>query len=410
MLAPVLTPHGLLTLRQAEETLGLESRPSSRLEQAFSRGPGHGLLYLGADEVEATLPPVLSYWREFAARYVTALCALPDIAEGRTKPPLPVPADGELDNIAAAAPPMTGAEYLTAAVLADLWRGMDASFEAELADAKLSVQEFLKGRHPAWNLVGRVHFNLAENRKDEDAPFAFLATYTTRLSIEAKAQHLPLGKALQEYSGTRNRERLLSLLMPVQRAAEQCSWLKAMVDAGEIYHPLRWSPTQALALLRDVPALESAGVLVRMPASWSKNRPAHPQVKATVGGKMPSQVGMDALLDFRMEVTLDGETLSQAEVKRLLAQSEGLAFIRGKWVEVDRDRLARTLEQFEAIERRAADEGLSFSEAMRLLAGAGITSDGARATSAIDFSKTVAGPWLAETLAGLRRPEGLARV
>ena len=65
--------------------------------------------------------------------------------------------------------------------------------------AKLSVQEFLKSRHPAWNLVGRVHFNLAENRKDEDAPFAFLATYTTRLSAEAKAQHLPLGKALQEY-------------------------------------------------------------------------------------------------------------------------------------------------------------------------------------------------------------------
>jgi SNF2 Helicase protein len=58
--------------------------------------------------------------------------------------------------------------------------------------------------------------------------------------------------------------------------------------------------------------LERAGVVVRMPASWSKNRPAHPQVKVTVGGKPPSQVGMAALLDFRMEVTLDGETLSKA--------------------------------------------------------------------------------------------------
>ena len=102
------------------------------------------------------------------------------------------------------------------------------------------------------------------------------------------------------------------------------------------------------------------------------NRPARPQVKATVGGKAPSQLGLDALLDFHMEVTLDGETLSKAEIKRLLAQSEGLAFIRGKWVEVDRERLARTLEQFEAIERRAADDGLSFGEAMRLLAGAGM--------------------------------------
>jgi hypothetical protein len=101
MLAPVLTPHGSLILRQTEETLAAPSNP--RLEQAFSRGPGHGLLYLGADEVGTALPPVLSYWREFAVHYVTALCALPDIAEGGTKPPVPVPADGELDKIAAAA-------------------------------------------------------------------------------------------------------------------------------------------------------------------------------------------------------------------------------------------------------------------------------------------------------------------
>src|SRR3979411_2352614 len=244
--------------------------------------------------------------------------------------------------MAAAAPPMTGAEYLTASVLADLWRAVDAAFDAEFARAALSVQEFLKSRNPAWNLVGRVHFNLAENRKDEDAPFAFLATYTTRLSTQAKAQHLPLGKALQEYAGAKNRERLLSLLTPVQRAAEQCAWLKTMVDAGEIFHPLRWRPQQALALLKDVGALESAGVIVRMPASWRMNRPARPQVKATVGGKAPAQLGMDALLDFRMEVTLDGERLSVAEIKQLLAQSDGLAFIRGKWVEVDHERLSRT--------------------------------------------------------------------
>src|ERR1017187_2975304 len=409
-LEPVLTPHGLLTLRKTGKALASESEQGLRLEKAFIRGSGHGLLRLGADEVATALPPVLSYWRELGVRYVTALCALPGVGDGRTKPPVPIPADGELDQMAAAAPPMTGAEYLTAAVLADLWRGMDAAFDAELADTSLSVQEFLKGRHPAWNLVGRVHFNLAENRKDENAPFAFLATYTTRLSAEAKAQHLPLGKALQEYAGARNRERLLSLLMPVQRAAENCPWLKAMVDAGDVFHPLRWSPQQALQFLKDVPALENAGVVVRMPASWRMNRPARPQVKATVGGNAPSQLGTDALLDFRMEVTLDGESLSAAEIKRLLAHSDGLALIRGKWVEVDHERLNRTLEQFEAIERRAATDGLSFGEAMRMLAGAGIAGDGAAGQEDVDWSQTVAGPWLAETLAALRRPDGLSRV
>jgi superfamily II DNA or RNA helicase len=409
MLAPVLTPQGSLILRPSEEAFAAESG-NSRLETAFSQGPGHGLLCLGADEVGTVLPPVLSYWREFAVRYVTALCALPGVGENGTKPRVPVPADRELEQIAAAVPPMTGAEYLTGAVLAGLWRGMDATFDAELAGSTLSVQEFLKSRHAAWNLVGRVHFNLAENRKDELAPFAFLATYTTRLSTEAKAQHMPLGKALQEYAGARNRERLLSLLLPIQRAAEHCAWLKAMVDAGEIFHPLRWSPQQALQFLRDMPALESAGVAVRMPASWRMNRPARPKVSATVGAHAPSQVGMDALLDFQMDVTLDGEKLSAAEIKQLLAHSDGLALIRGQWVEVDHERLRRTLDRFEAIERRAAVEGLPFAQAMRMLAGAGIAESDSGAQVDIDWSQTVAGPWLAETLAALRRRDGLARI
>jgi superfamily II DNA or RNA helicase len=408
--APVLTPHGSLMLADMDEALALDAERGARLQQAFARGPGHGLLSLGIDEIGAPLPPVLSYWRELGTHYATALCALPGIGENGAKPLVPFPADGTLDRMAAAVPPMTGAEYLTVAVLADLWRSVDVALDAELAEAKLSVQEFLKRRQPAWNLVGRVHFNLAENRKDEEAPFAFLATYTTRLSAAAKAQHLPLGKALQEYSGAKNRERLLSLLMPVQRAAESCPWLKRMVDAAEVFHPLRWKPQQALQFLRDIPALERAGVIVRMPATWRMNRPARPQVKATVGGKPPSHLGMDALLDFEMGVTLDGESLSKAEIKRLLAQSDGLVLIRGKWVEVDHERLSRTLEQFEAVEQRAATDGLSFGEAMRMLAGAGIAEDGAAGQADIDWSQTVAGPWLAQTLAALRGPEGLARV
>jgi superfamily II DNA or RNA helicase len=410
MLAPVLTPHGLLTLRETGEALGVDRELALSLEKAFARGSGHGLLWLGANEVGTALPPVLSYWRELGTRYVTALCAVPGIGESLDKPHMQAPADSQLDKMAAAVPPMDGAEYLTTAVLADLWRDMDAAFDAELADARLSVQEFLKSRHPAWNLVGRVHFNLAENRKDEEAPFAFLATYTTRLSAEAKAQHLPLGKALQEYAGAKNRERLLSLLTPVQRAAEHCPWLKTMVDAGEVFHPLRWTALQALQFLRDAPALESAGVVVRMPANWRMNRPARPQVKATVGSKAPSHLGMESLLDFQMEVTLDGESLSAAEIKQLLAQSEGLALIRGKWIEVDHARLSRALEQFEAIEQRAVTDGLSFGEAMRMLAGAGITGDEAAGPADVDWNGTVAGPWLAETLAALRRPDGASRL
>ena len=253
-----------------------------------------------------------------------------------------------------------------------------------------------------------MHFNLAENRKDEEAPFAFLGTYTSRLSAHGRAQHQPLGQALREYAGAANKERLLSLLLPVQRAAQRCAWLQHIVETGEIFHPLRWSPQEAFRFLSDVPELEHAGVVVRMPAAWAGGRPPRPQVTGTVGGKTPSGLGKDALLDFRMEVALDGERLSSAEVKQLLSGADGLALIRGRWVQVDRERLGRMMERFQQAERLATDAGLTFADAMRMLAGTDIAKDDHATGADPDWSRVVAGAWLAETLKGLRSPEGLA--
>ena len=409
-LAPVLTPQGRLLVATSAEAAPLAADLVQRLTTAFSRGAGHGLLQLGAGELGTALPPVFGYWREFGARYVTAICARPDIEERRARADIPAPAAEQMEELADAAPPMTGAEYVTSSVLEQLWSELHAAFLAELSEERTSVQDFLQRRNAAWNLVGRVHFNLAENRKDTEAPFAFLATYTARLSAHAKAQHLPLGQALREYSGAANRSRLLSLLLPVQRAAESCPWLRSMVDAGEIYHPLRWTPQEAFQLLTDLPRLESAGVVVRVPAGWRAGRPPRPQVSATVGGKPPSGLGTDALLDFNMDVTLDGERLTADEVAALLAASDGLQLVRGRWVEVDRERLGRVLDQFRQIERTAQEQGLTFIEAMRMLAGADLAADGGAAEGDREWSRVVAGRWLADTLAGLRGPDGLARV
>jgi hypothetical protein len=63
-LAPVLTPHGHLVLRQSSDAPALEPGLAQRLLDAFARGSGHGLLQLGAEEVRTALPPVFSYWRE----------------------------------------------------------------------------------------------------------------------------------------------------------------------------------------------------------------------------------------------------------------------------------------------------------------------------------------------------------
>ena len=415
-LMPILTPHGRLLLATDEgDASSLTPDLSHRLQESFSRGSGHGLMQLGAGEVGIAMPPVFGYWREFGARYVTAVCTLssaaadPEFGKSHTNLAIPPPPIEELEILASAAPPMTGAEYLTASVLCSLWQEIDAAWQAELIESGLTIRDFLKAKNPAWNLVGRVHFNLAENKKDTEAPFAFLATYTTRLSAQAKAQHVPLGQALHEYAGAANRERLLSLLLPVQRAAQQCTWLKTMVAEGEIFHPLRWTPAEALQLLSDIPHLEAAGIVLRVPGTWKAGRPPRPKIRATVGSNTPGILGKDALLDFEMGVTLDGEPLTEDEISKLLAGSDGLVLMRGRWVEVDRNKLSGMLARFRQAEKTAMQGGFTFAEAMRMLAGAHVGPDDVPSADQ-DWSSIVAGPWLAETLAGLRSPEGLAHI
>jgi superfamily II DNA or RNA helicase len=377
-----------------------------RLADAFAQGTGYGLVRLGAGEVGQALPPVFVWWRAFATRYVGAVCLH---ASGReedaTLPVVPALDAGELASLVLTAPMMAGAEYLTEGVLLALWDDLALAFAAALAASGTGLQRFLNALNPAWNLVGRVHFNLAENRRDAEQPFAFMATYTTRLSAQARAQHVPLGQALREYAGAANRDKLLSLLLPVQRAAEHCDWLRPMIDAGEIFHPLRWGPAEASRFLHSLPELESAGVVVRMPATWRANRPARPRVTGTVGSRKPSAVGLEGVLDFRMGVILDGEPLTEEEVATLLAGTEDLVLLRGQWVEVDRARFEKTMERFREAEALAASNGMTFAEAMRMLAGASVTGDDPAATDA-DWSRVTAGPWLEQTLQALQAGDG----
>jgi non-specific serine/threonine protein kinase len=367
---------------------------------AFAAGSGRGLLHLGVSFTATALPPVWAWWRDFAASYLTALCTLPD--GGSVSSPAAEVLDAWLVN----APPMVGGEYLDVDRLRAFWADVGGALEQEHEKVPgPSLQVFLRATYPAWNRVGRVHFNLAENRKDPEAPFAFLATYTTRLSAHGKAQHLPLSQALKEFSGPRGKAQMLSLLAPVQRAAEACPWVSDMVESGEIYHPLRWQVADAVKFLSDLSGIEAAGIIVRAPAQWRSGHPARPKVSATLGADVPSRLGLEALLDFDMTVTIGGARLSDVEIQSILAGSDGLQWIRGQWIEVDRERLSRLIERFRGIEADAPD-GLPLTQAARLVAGAGLDA----AAPDPDWSEITAGSWLAETLRGLRSPESLAAV
>jgi superfamily II DNA or RNA helicase len=400
-----ITPQGHLLVRDAAPGAG--ERPLSKaLLDAYRDSPARGMLDSACADLEAALPPSFEFARSIARLYLTNLCKATAAEPGSSIPALPPPA-ADLERAALQAPPMTGLEYLTPDVLADWWRDLDAHARAEIVRHPGGAAGYLQERDPRWRFVGRVTVHLAENKRDPDYPFAFLATYANGLTPQGKVRHEPLGRALQQYAGEQNRAAMLALLLPLSKAAESSDLVRRLVESGEIYHPLAWSPREAYEFLRAIPVLETSGLIVRVPDWWNARTPPRPRVSVKVDSRNSAGLSADAMLQFSVGVSLGGEDLSPEEVAQLLEASGGLVPLRGKWVEVDREKLAEALEHWKTVEKDVRREGISFFDGMRLLSGANLGGAEAdeHAAAVREWSGLAAGPELDAVLKSLRSPE-----
>ena len=226
---------------------------------------------------------------------------------------------------------MTGGEYLGAETLAILWEGLHETFYRKVAANTGSVADFLREYSPGVHLAGRIYFHLVEN-KDHESPFAFLATYSTRLNEAGESRHLPLKYALEEYKD--DNEKMLRLLVTVDEAARKSELVANLRDNGELFYPLAWSSREAYVFLQEIPIYEEAGILCRIP-NWWKKKAAAVTMQVSIGEKPPSTVGMAGLLDFSPRLMIGDTEISEEEARRLLREAEGLAFLKNKWVAVD---------------------------------------------------------------------------
>ncbi len=404
----ILTPNGHLRLREVErDSAAAADAWMKRVVAAFSSSWTYGLFSLAATKPDMPLSPSLLYWRDFAGYYLTELCRTPEFIETRLEAVEP-PSESDLDAMILSAPPMQGGEYVSADTLRDIWVDLDSWVRQSIDRSDEGLAGWLNTHAPMWRRVGRVCFHLAENKHDPEFPFAFMATYAPRLSSGGKVKYLPLGKALQEYAGGKNKKALVNLLSPLHRASEKVDFIREMVDSGDIFHPMAWTPAEAYQLLENVPVLEESGLLLRLPDWWRK-RP-RPRIGITIGEKRHNTLGVNTLLDFNVDIALGEHKLSREEWERIMAAEDGLVRMKGQWFEVDRKKLSETLEYWKRIEAQVGDNGISFIEGMRLLAGAPaeLDADGAPGGTEREWAFVNAGEWLRDTLSGLRNPDVLA--
>lgn len=386
----VITDNGFVVDDRNEE---LSDELASWKEKLIEK-PYQSFYDLAFKEKPEWLDVAGNYLYYCAEKFVNGLTKIPDIEISREKTKVE-PTDELLEDLLSAVPYCLGAENINEKWLKKYYSKLNECFSCEIKDYDESVSLYLSSKSQSLKAAERIFFHLVEN-KDEQFPFAFLATYATK-GDNGKIRHLPLQYALTEYKN--DRKRLLDLLSCLNRAADQSSLINEFVSTGEMFHPLRLTSDEAWRFLKDVENIEKAGIVCRIP-NWWKKRSNNISLSVTIGQDKPAILGMDSLLTMVPRLTVDGIELTMEEIQQLLDQSEGLSFLKGKWVAVDHQKLKELLNQMSHIEGQ-----LTLKDALRLQ----LQDDDSKGNIDIGASITN-GNWLNSLLKDLRTPKKIKSV
>ncbi len=370
----------------------------------FVKAPYETLYALAFADRPACFDPAGIYLCQLAEQFAEDLAASPGLELARELTVVECEEETVrvlLDSV----PFVLGSEHVTEGWIREQYSRLCEVFRKEIAGYDGKVAKYLAEKNKKLLVPERIFFHLVDNagalKSDEDVPeypFAFLATYATQTE-DKRIRHTPLQYALTEFSG--ERQKLLELLSCLEKAAEASKLIGKFMVSGELFHPLYLTADEAYQFLQDVPDLEAAGICCRIP-NWWRRRNSSVAVTVKLGEDQPSMMGLNTLLHTVPSLTVNGVPLTEEEIQDLLARTEGLAFLKGRWVEVNHAKLQELLEMM-----KSEETDLTLVEALRaqLTGQLGDTKEQEADVGPIITN----GKWLGGLMQTLRNPSAMEK-
>ena len=336
-----------------------EENLSPLAELFYTRGP-EALLKLLDLDYDPKSNDSLLFWHSFTHSCLKDFCLHDDNLEDFKKSP------SDFKEVIKKSPFIAGYEHLNESVLSFFHTRILTALRKDSASYE-SREDFLKEHYPEWAQIGSSFFHLAENPEKNSSNFIFLATYAIRVSERKRLQHITFGKALEDSLKEKDKATALKILEPLHKVAKESVFVKTLLEEKKIYGPSILSNKEAQNFLGDFSLYEKAGIQVKLPKSWEGKKPTQPKVTLTLEEEeKKSFVSFNSLFRFHPRLTLEGKHLTEEEVSKILETEDGLIKIRGKWLDVNKDKLERVLGHWEKA-RLLESQGLSFVEALKLL-------------------------------------------
>lgn len=206
------------------------SDPAQAWERQFEEDRYAALYHLGFVEKPAQLDEAGCFLYQLSDTFFRVLTSQPDIE--LTRENAVVRPDEDLTVRLLDCVPFTlGSEHVTKDWLVRIFEKLNEIYAGEIRGFDGTVAMYLAEKSQHLKVPERIFFHLVESR-DEDYPFAFLATYATKDENE-KVRHVPLQYALTEYKKDRNK--LMELLSCLNQVADVSPIIGEFVEKGEMF-------------------------------------------------------------------------------------------------------------------------------------------------------------------------------
>ena len=322
-------------------TSGL-STVEARLYELFSRSKGDFIFELAFSEIDE-LSAAMAFLKYISQEYVKAVFNDPNFNL------LEAPAEIDLPNtviecIAKNVPYVFGSQYVNPTWVRAQVDLLNHAYVSACTSSGDSPRVFFARRCRNMVIPSRIYFHLVENKQRDMFPFAFLATYT--VLTNGTATHAPLKNALREM---RDKRDLRALIQCITEISEHSTFIKRLLDSGEIFYPIKFTNEEAYSFLKESALYEQHGVICRIPAWYNDNNNS---IKVDLDEKklyQPGFINKAVINAFAPQMIYHGIPISVDEAKELLSRKEGLEQVKGRWVENNHQQLEAMLAEYESL-------------------------------------------------------------
>jgi len=334
---------------------------ASRVAKAFTNFL-QGMFYLVCTPGGGRLPATLGFLREFG-KAMFAHWLLAERATGAKPAAAP---DGLIDVWVQVARETPGLAKLTGGVLTTIWNRMRDQILAELTTRRTTLNDVMTGISQDWARVGMVSLRLDVLVPEAIRPFMLVTSYYDSATTAVCGVGTPIAVPVfgeGRVHGLRNHVKDL-----LRRAGACNAVLRRLFESQEIYGPCHLIPRDAHSIVRDIPALETLGIEVRLPHWWKDIKQPEIRVRTRIGTGAPKPVGLGALLDLRTAYVVGDHELTEAEWRELVrGDHAGLTRIGDKWVDLVPSRVDDADRAGKQVRELHAQGGVSYSTALELV-------------------------------------------